>query len=162
MGLHQERVCCMHGHTHYFLLRKYIHTLINYIVKSIRGMLQSVALMSRGGPLWSPRGPQMVIEQVSQWIDSWGSFLKDAKSPESWSTCFPRILLRHGSWLYSWSITATTMSACECPSPVKCTTTGDSSVLRWAMLKRWPLTLRCSGWPVSPTYCWPQLLQVIK
>ena len=56
----------------------------------------------------------------------------------------------------------TTMSACECPSPGKCSATGDSSVLLCAMLKWWPLTLRCSGWPVSPTYCRPHLLQVIK
>ena len=60
-----------------------------------------------------------------------------------------RILMRHGSRLYSWSITTTAMSVCECPSPVKWFATGDSSILLCAMLKRWPSTLRCSGCPVT-------------
>ena len=54
------------------------------------------------------------------------------------------------------------MSTCECPSPVKCSATGHSSVLLCVMLKRLPLTLRCRGFPVLATYCWPHLLQVIK
>ena len=54
------------------------------------------------------------------------------------------------------------MSARVSSSPLKCSATGDSSVLLCAMLKRWLFTLRCSGCPVSPTYCWPHLLQVIR
>ena len=39
------------------------------------------------------------------------------------------ILRRHGLWLYIWSIATTVMSERACPSPLKCSATGDSSVL---------------------------------
>ena len=82
-----------------------------------------------------------------------------------WSShLLSRILQRYGSWLYSWSITMTVMSASMCPLPLKCSATGYSSVFLCALLhvKQWLLTLRCSSCPVLPTYCWSHLLWVIK
>ena len=73
-----------------------------------------------------------------------------------------RIFRKHGSRLLTWSITITAMSVCECASLLKCAATGESSVLRCAMSWRWPFILRCKAWPVSPTYCWPHLLHIIK
>ena len=70
------------------------------------------------------------------------------------------ILWRRALWLYILSIAMMVMSARVCPSPLKSSATGDSSVFPCVMLKRWPLILRCSGCPVSPTYCWPHLQQV--
>ena len=124
-------------------------------------MLLSIASMSRGASCKIQGGHRWLLSRFHS--ESTLRFIpEECEVPRVLIHLLSRILRRHGSRLYSWSITATTMSACECPSPVKCTATGDSSVLLCAMLKRWPLTLRCSGWPVSPTYCWPHLLQVIK
>ena len=73
-----------------------------------------------------------------------------------------QILCRHGSWLETKSITMTVMSARECAWWLKWATTGESSVLL-CMIWWWrPFILRCNGWPVSPTYCWPHFLHVIR
>ena len=135
----------MHGHTHYIYTYK-TNSYINYIVKSICGMLQSIASTSRGG-LYE-------IQGVHRWLlsrfhsESTLRFIPEGcEVPRVLNHLLSRILRRHGSRLYNWSITATTVSTCECPLPVKCATTGDSSVLLCAMLKRWLLTRRCSGCP---------------
>ena len=72
------------------------------------------------------------------------------------------ILCRQGSWLQASSITMTDMSARVYRPQLKCDDTGDSSVLLCTMSNLWPITLRWNGWSVSPTYCWPHLLHVIK
>ena len=73
-----------------------------------------------------------------------------------------RIFRRQWSRLRIWSITMRTLSACECASLLKCSATGESLVLQCAMSNRWLLIVRCSGCPVSPTYCWPHLLHAIR
>ena len=72
------------------------------------------------------------------------------------------IFCRVGSSLCNWSITITAMSPTECAALLKCTATGDSSVLRCTMSDRWPFILQWRGWPVSPTYWWPHLLHSIR
>ena len=72
------------------------------------------------------------------------------------------IFHRHGSRLGGRSITMIATSDSECAPLLKCSSTGDTSVLRCTMWNRWPLTLAWSGWPVSPTYWRPHLLHEIK
>ena len=82
----------------------------------------------------------------------------------------PRVLIhlpscvfrRHASRLRASSITMTPMSDSLCAPLLKCSTTGDCSVLRWVMWYRWLLTHMWSGWPLSPTYWRPRLLHMIK
>ena len=62
-------------------------------------------------------------------------------------------------WM-SWSITTTVMSSHECPSRLKCSATGSWTLLVF-MVDRWLLILRRIS-PVSPTYCFWQILQLIK
>ena len=72
----------------------------------------------------------------------------------------PRVLIhlfsltfrRHTSQLWVNSVAMTAMSDSSCVPQLKCSATGDSSVLRSAMSYRWPLILIWSGWPISPTY----------
>ena len=59
-------------------------------------------------------------------------------------------------------LSSTIMSASVRPLALRCSATGDSLVLLCVMLKRWLLTLRCSGCPILPIYYWPHLLLVIK
>ena len=73
-----------------------------------------------------------------------------------------QILCRQESWLCTWLMAITVMSAWECSSMLKCAATGESSVLLCVMSKWWPLILQWKGCPVLPTYCWPHLLHVIK
>ena len=161
MVIHIIFTCILTKSTNTLIYNLLIYTLVYYIVKSICGMLLSTASMSRGG--------HCEVQGVHKWLssrfhsESTLRFIPEGcEVPRVLIHLLSRILRRHWSRLYSWSIIATIMSVCECPSPLKCTATGDSSVLLCTILKRWPLTLRCSGWPVLPTYCWPHLLQVIK
>ena len=73
-----------------------------------------------------------------------------------------RIFHRHASQSQASLITMTVMSDSLCASLLKCSATGDSSVLRCVISYRWPLTLIWSGWLVSPTYWRPHLLHIIK
>ena len=117
------------GCTHYFIQQQ---ALINYIIVGSRDA--PVCSFNVKGHKLNPWSWLMATKQVSQWIDS---------QVHSWVIRGPTVLLlfhllwRHGSWLYNWSITTTTMSTWVCPSPVKCSVTGDSSILLYAMLKRW-------------------------
>ena len=72
------------------------------------------------------------------------------------------IFCRHASRLRENSITMAVMSDSTCAPLLKRSATGDSSVLQCAISYQWPLTLICSGWPVSPTYWRPHLLHIIK
>ena len=47
-------------------------------------------------------------------------------------------------------------------SLLKCSITGETSILRCMMSDRWPRFLAWSGWLVSPTYWRPHLLHVIR
>ena len=115
-----------------------------------------VALMSGGGHIKSFRSNDSQRAGYTENPPS-GSFPKDMRSQGSCSTCFPMLCrdMGHGCvfGLSSWR-------AClqECPSLLKCSATGDSSVLLCTMSKWWLLTLQCNSCPVSPTYCWPHLL----
>ena len=76
-----------------FILRKSINALINklinYIIKSIHGMLQSVASMLRGAAV------------------TLGFIPEGCEVPRVLIHLLVRILWRHGPRLYSWSITVT-------------------------------------------------------
>ena len=83
-----------------------------------------------------------------------GSFSKVDEVPWVLIHWLSRTFCKHRSWLCSWSITITTMSACQCVLLLKCATTGDSFVLPCVMLWQWPLIMQCNGCPVqSCTKC---------
>ena len=69
-----------------------------------------------------------------------------------------RILQRHESWLYILFIATTVMSARVCPSPLKCSATGDSSVFLCVMLYRWPLILRPHILGHTSWYTWYKVM----
>ena len=104
----------------------------------------------------------MVIKQVSQWIDP---EVHSRRRPiPQWPDppAFP-------NFAEAWVVVIQLVYHCdnhvrlwECALPLKCSATVDSSVLVCMMLIQWPLTLLCTGCLVSPTYCWPHLLQVVK
>ena len=72
------------------------------------------------------------------------------------------ILPRWRSWLCTWSMTITVISACECDSLWKWAALGESSLLLCKISEQWPLILQQTGRPVSPMYCWSHLLYVIR
>ena len=72
------------------------------------------------------------------------------------------VLRREGSWIYTWSMTIIVMPGCECKSLLKWATTGETLVLPCKMAERLLLILQRCGRPVSPNYCWPHLLHVIR
>ena len=72
------------------------------------------------------------------------------------------IFCRQESWLHTWLIPTTVMSAWEQVPLLKLSATGDSLVLRCTMLYLWLLIQQCNGCPISPMYCWPHLPHLIK
>ena len=59
-------------------------------------------------------------------------------------------------------MTIIVISACECKSLLKWAAMGETSVLLCKMSEWWLFILQWKGRPVSPTYCWPHLLHVIR
>ena len=72
------------------------------------------------------------------------------------------VLHRQGSWLCTGSMTIVVIPACECKSPLKWAAMGETSVFLCRISERWLFILQWRGHPISPTYCWPHLLHVIR
>ena len=140
------------------LSSKFLQINTRYLgIISILRMILTQPWWRRG--TWSTRG----IEgwQVSQAIVPQIHSLREQCSQDPDPPVLPNPA-QTGVLNVSRSITMTDMSARVLRLLLKYSDTGDSSVLQCWMSNQWPLTLRWSGWPVSPTYCWTHLQHIIK
>ena len=127
------------------------------LVNDVSKLVTQPVVLTCLGKLWGHRGYWQASQTIDCEVHSRGD-----KVPRVLIHLLSQILQRQGSWLLIWSMTITAMSACEFASLLKCAARRDSSVLWCVMWNQWQWILPWRGCPVSPTYCWPHLLHIIR